>query len=738
MEVLRGRRLLGILFVFTAAFCLCVLLPFYFCLAFAAAIALSFAIYYVVMKKRGKLGTYRLLYIILSLAALLLGIFHGKNYSRAAFESLFTEEAREYIGIVESVEGEADYYSVYTISIDENGRGLLCLCNADYGADFEVGDKVSVFGRATPDVDIYYRSKDVVASICFTESRIIDFGETSPDIFERIQSLFSSLFEKNLEGDALSLANAMLLGDRDGISGGIKLDFRRIGFSHVLAVSGLHISVLVFALMLILSPIQISKRIKMLLLIPVICAFAMITGASASVVRSCIMFICLALSSAFFADSDAPTSLMLAISMIFVFSPSSVYDIGLWLSFSATLGIVIFAPVLSPIRISNTRRTYSRAKNMLAAVLNYIISLVLTAVVATAFTLPVVFICYGGFSLVTPLASLFLIPIVQILLPIFLLLLVFSGIPMLCTALASVATALVELMLGLAGALAELDGIYISLKYPFAKYFIMALLVLIFVFIFGKRVNFRRAIVLFAAIAVAFGVGVAAYENSLYDKAQTVVLNNEKNDGVVIRYGGRTVAVDVSGGSYSFARSMSDEVYALNGEKIDLLIYSHLHRYHATALDKLCSSIKIASVAVPLPQTEAEREYLHELSEKAASHNIEVFVYGADAYADIGDMRIMLPEYLRIKRSTHRIPYFAVDISGERKLFYIGAGLSELPKFYAESNDAQYRIYGSHGAKYKTDIIAAQGSLILGCAAEYIDGEGCIYVSDGRHSAVIE
>lgn len=719
-----------------SAFARCFLI--YFCLAFAAVAVISFAVYAAVMKRRGRLGAYRALYVVFALLALALGIFHGQRYVSAVPESLFSGEVREYIGTVKSVEGSAGYYSIYTISIDESGREILCLCEADYGADFEAGDKVRLLGTASEESEIYYRSKGIRARINFTESSILDFGETKTDFFSRVQRKFSSILDGRLEGDTLALAKAMLLGERSDISGDIRLDFRRIGFSHVLAVSGLHISVLTFAFMLLLAPLPISKRIKMLLLIPAVCAFAMVTGASASVVRSCIMFICLALSNAFFADSDAPTSLMLALSLIFVFSPSSVYDIGLWLSFSATLGITLFSPVLSPIKLRNTRKTYSRVRNLLVSALNYIISLVLTSFVVTAFTMPVIFICYGNFSLMAPLASLLLIPIVQILLPVLLFVLIFGGVPLLGAALAAVAAALTKLMLALAGFLADFEGIYVSLRYPFGRYFVVALLVLIFVFMFGKRVNFRRAAALFAVLAVAFGASVGLYENAFYGKAQTVVLNSAKNDGIVIRYGGRTALLDISGGSYSFARSMSDEVYALNGEKIDLLVYSHLHRYHAASLGKLCSAIKIGSVAVPAPQTEAEEEYLGRLKAEAAAHGIKVFVYGKNAYADIGEMRIFFPEYLRIKRSVHRISYFSVEISGEKKLFYIGAGMSELPEFYALADGAKLRIYGSHGAKYKEKISAARGSVVLGYAAEYADGEETILISDGKYGIVIE
>lgn len=737
MEVLRGRRLFGILFVFMTSFCLRAVLPFYFCLAFAVMLIASFAVYAVVMKRRRMLSAYRVLYMILALLALAFGILHAQRYLSAVPEDFYSEESREYCGTVKSEEGSAGYYSIYLINIDHGGKEILCLCEADYGADFEAGDKVVIFGTAAEESDIYYKSRGVCARINFTESHISSFGEEKTGFFARKQKYFSSLFDGRLEGDALSLAKAMLLGERDTVSGEIRLDFRRIGFSHVLAVSGLHISVLTFAFMLLLAPLPMSKRMKNLLLIPVVCAFALITGASASVIRSCIMFICLAASGALLSDDDAPTSLVLAVSLLFIFSPSSVFDIGLWLSFSATLGIVLFAPVSSPVKIKNTRETYSRLRNFGVKALNYVISLLINSLVVTAFTLPVIFICYGNFSLMTPVSSLVLIPIVQILLPLFLFVLIFGGIPLLGAVLAFLASALSGLLLDIASFLADIEGIYVSLRYPFGKYFILALLALIFVFLFGRRVKFRRAAALFAALAIAFAACVGIYEHAYYDKAQTVVLNAARNDGIVMKYGGRTVALDISGGSYSFMRSMADEIYELNAEKIDLLVYSHLHRYHAGTLGKICSVIKLGAVAVPMPQTEAEEEYLAELSQEATAHGIDIFVYGMDAYADMGDMRIYFPEYLRIKRSVHRIPYFSVEIGGEKKLFYAGAGLSELPDFYALAEDAAYPVFGSHGAKYKEKTEVPHGSLILGVAAEYAEGEELHFISDEKYKIII-
>ncbi len=736
MEVLRGRRLFGILFVFTVSFCLCAVLPFYFYAIFAAVTAISFAVYCVVMKKRGIFSKYRIVYAALAVLMLAAGFFHAVHFKNAVPASFFSGEM-EFSGKITEAESNTGYYGLYMADIEYDGKRIKALCESDFGADFEVGDSFVIKGNAVPLTEIYYKSKGARALISFSEMKITAFGEEKESFPVTLEKYFSSLLGKRLSGNALSLSRAMLLGEKNAVDGNIKLNFRRIGFSHVLAVSGLHITVLVFAFLLLLLPLPLSKRIKNLLIIPAVCIFIAVTGASASSVRAGIMFCIFALCNAFFADNDALTALMAALAGILIVSPSSVYDIGLWLSFSATLGIVVFSPALSPFRTKNTRKNYSVAKNVAVRVGNYIISLVLTSVVATAFTLPVVFVCYGNFSLLTPVASLVLIPAVQILLPLFLFVLIFGAVPIIAPALSFMCSALSDFIINFSDTLSSADGIYVSLRYPFGRYFILALLVLIFAFLFGKHIKFRRAAAAFAALAVSFFACVFVYEYGFYDTARAALINSAKNDAFIMKYGGRTVAIDISGGSYSFARSVAEEIYDMQSEKADILVYTHLHRYHAGTLEKLASVIKIKAIAFPAAQTEEEKEYADMISAQAERLGIDFYEYKSGAYIETGDIRINLPEYLRMERSLHRIPYFTIDAGDDRLFCYAGAGISELPLVEELTLGCHAVAYGSHGAVYKENVLPRGVSFALGYACDYAQGNFTYTVNNGKMKIII-
>lgn len=736
MEVLRGRRLFGILFVFTVSFCLCAVLPLYFYAVFAAAVLIILAIYAAAMKKRGIFGKYRIICTVLSVLMLAAGFLYGAKYKNAVPESLFAGEY-EFRGKIVEVESNTEYHGLYIADIEYGKKTLRVLCESDFGGDFEAGDAFTLCGTASDISEIYYKSKGARALITVSKMEITDFSDGSIPLSQTLEKFFSDILGKRLSGNALALSRAMLLGEKNAVPGAVKLNFRRIGFSHVLAVSGLHITVLIFAFMLLLSPVPISKRIKNLLLIPAVCLFIAVTGAGASALRAGIMFCIFAVGNAAFADNDAPTSLMAALSGILLFSPSSVYDIGLWLSFSATLGIVIFSPVLSPFRAKNTRKNHSFLKNIAVRAGNYIYSLVLTSLVATAFTLPVIFICYGNFSLLTPIASLVLIPAVQILLPLFLFVLIFCAVPFVAPVLSFLCSLISDFIISFSKMLSSADGIYVSLRYPFGKYFIFALLVLIFAFLFGKRIKYRHAAAAFAVLAVAFGTCVFAYDSHYYGTARTVVMNSAKNDAFIMKYGGRTVAIDISGGSYSFARDMAEEIYDMQSERADILVYTHLHRHHAATLEKLASVIKIKVVVFPQAKTEAEAEYSAAIAEKAAMLGIDFYEYKNGAYIEAGDIRIDLPEYLRIPRSVHRLPYFTVSAENEKLLSYAGAGIFELPA--AEKLLCGYNItvYGSHGAAYKENIVPHGVSAALGYAADHADGDITYKISDGKIKMII-
>ena len=95
----------------------------------------------------------------------------------------------------------------------------------------------------------------------------------------------------NSDAETGGLLGAILLGDRTYLSGQTSLDFSRIGISHVLALSGMHLAILILGIEKLLSLIGISKKARYIITIILTLAYVALTGFSVSVVRAGIMLI---------------------------------------------------------------------------------------------------------------------------------------------------------------------------------------------------------------------------------------------------------------------------------------------------------------------------------------------------------------------------------------------------------------------------------------------------------------
>lgn len=178
-----------------------------------------------------------------------------------------------------------------------------------------------------------------------SDIKIIKKNITIKSYAENIKDNIIILIENSgLKKHTQNFVSTILLGDNSFIDPDVKNDFADAGIAHILALSGLHIGIIIIILNLILYPLNIIcyKKFKYILIIILVWMFAFITGLSASVVRAAIMttfyFTALILER----QNSALNSISAAAIIILIVSPQSLFDVGFQLSFAATLGIIIF------------------------------------------------------------------------------------------------------------------------------------------------------------------------------------------------------------------------------------------------------------------------------------------------------------------------------------------------------------------------------------------------------------
>ena len=143
--------------------------------------------------------------------------------------------------------------------------------------------------------------------------------------------------------------NALVLGQQQDISKDVVRDYQYAGAVHILAVSGLHVGIILFFITFLLRPLSNSKSnriIKLIITIILLCSYGILAGLSASITRSVVMFVFVAIGRHLKRSVNIYNTLLVSILMILLFKPSFLFDVGFQLSYTALFFIVWLQPVL--------------------------------------------------------------------------------------------------------------------------------------------------------------------------------------------------------------------------------------------------------------------------------------------------------------------------------------------------------------------------------------------------------
>ncbi len=153
----------------------------------------------------------------------------------------------------------------------------------------------------------------------------------------------------NFKPDELAIINALLLGQRQDISEEVYSSYTNAGAIHILAVSGLHVGIILLILSFVLKPFERFKHgklIKAILLVGFLWSFALIAGLSASVTRAVTMFSIVAIALNLKRLTNIFNTLAISIFIILLFKPLFLFDVGFQLSYLAVFAIVTIDPYL--------------------------------------------------------------------------------------------------------------------------------------------------------------------------------------------------------------------------------------------------------------------------------------------------------------------------------------------------------------------------------------------------------
>jgi len=290
------------------------------------------------------------------------------------------------------------------------GRVLLNLSpfsDFQYGDDLEIGCKLY-----QPEKDggfdyHEYLARYQIYSYCYPKEVKILSQRQGSKIYHQIlifKNKFKTLINNYLIEPQGSLLSALVLGLKKEVPNDVKNWFRLTGTAHIMAISGLHVSVMVLILeSLLIGTFFISRRKVFYPLILLVLLFVALTGFSASAIRAGIMGLMVAYSRKIGRLHQGVNLLVLAAFLMLWQNPKLLRaDAGFQLSFLAMLGIVYFEPYFL--------KLFQRIPNWKHFEMRQILAMSLGAQI---FVLPLILYYFGNLSLNAPLANILILPVLS-------------------------------------------------------------------------------------------------------------------------------------------------------------------------------------------------------------------------------------------------------------------------------------------------------------------------------------
>lgn len=272
--------------------------------------------------------------------------------------------------VIDEVLKSGVFHHKYEVEIKEIngkpsiGKVLLNVSNDSLSTALEVDQNLQFYGvfkdierPKNPyyfDYKEYLRQQQIHHQLFVTQSEIqvLEFNETSIKglAFQLRKKINEKLKPYDIPADELAVINALLLGQRQDISKELMENYTKAGAIHILAISGLHIGIILMILHFLFKPIEIFKNgkiIKAVLLILLMWMYALVAGLSASVVRAVMMFSLVAIGMNLNKKPAIINTLILSLLILLLINPLFIFNVGFQLSYAAVFAIVTIQPMIS-------------------------------------------------------------------------------------------------------------------------------------------------------------------------------------------------------------------------------------------------------------------------------------------------------------------------------------------------------------------------------------------------------
>jgi len=334
---------------------------------------------------------------------------------------------------------EPDIKSNYqSLKVKVNETNSIVLVSTNLYQTYHYLDEVRITGKLETPISEgnfnykNYLMKDGIYSLMgFPEIEIISLGHSSTgESQDHHYSVASFLYEKilflkvkmqdsiksNYSPPGSFIIEGVILGNDKNMSQDLKDKFNSAGLSHITAVSGSNIFIMVSIIMPILLFFGFFRQKALYLTLIFVWVYVVLVGLPASAVRAAIMASIFLLSKIIGRQNNGSRTIIIAATIMVFQNPLVLfYDIGFQLSFLASMGIIHLKPIIDNAFYYLLKKRKNIIKLFKKIKMKNLIDIFSTTLVAQIFTLPIIIYDFQTISLVALITNLLLLPIISLL-----------------------------------------------------------------------------------------------------------------------------------------------------------------------------------------------------------------------------------------------------------------------------------------------------------------------------------
>ena len=427
-------------------------------------------------------------------------------------------------------------------------------------------------------------------------------GTGKPGLNYLLSSYRDSLSRRIILSSDISsggLMAAFLLGNKNYLSQNVETSFTRLGITHILALSGMHLVLLIGGFEKMLAIFGVNKKIRKILGIALCIFYVILTGFPASVLRAGIMLV---ISSTLFViseRSDSITSLFISAFLIILFIPYAVYDVSLCLSVLATLGIVPF------IEKNNDKYGGGFVGKIKGLATTTLFSVILS-IFAIGATLIITTFQFKSLSMFGVIATIIFSAITDPFLYLGVLNVIFGSFGPFGFITKIYGNAIIYL----SNLMSNIDGIHCSTDFVFVEIIVTVFTVCLIVFFIVKLDKRRTAIITLSAMLLCV-FSSAFIATKINESVARIEYNSGSyGDRILLTENNRSALIDISYGDIKSAFETAEFMYDMKINEIDKYVVMSYYDDMVNGIPSILYNFNVDEIYMPMPRNNAEEEIL--------------------------------------------------------------------------------------------------------------------------------